>query len=59
VEAPDFQAVAKQDAEFWPFYEALPTYLLDPNFPRFTHSKGPINDQLQTLWAGRPRSRTA
>jgi ABC-type glycerol-3-phosphate transport system substrate-binding protein len=53
VEAPDFQAVAKKDAEFWPFYEALPNYLPDPNFPRFTASKGPINDQLLAIWAGK------
>jgi ABC-type glycerol-3-phosphate transport system substrate-binding protein len=52
VEAPDFQAEAKKDAEFWPFYEALPNYIPDPNFPRFTYSKGPINEQLQAIWAG-------
>jgi ABC-type glycerol-3-phosphate transport system substrate-binding protein len=53
VESPDFHAVAKQDAEFWSFYEALPHYLPDPNFPRFTASKAPTNEQLQAIWAGR------
>jgi hypothetical protein len=45
-------AESLQSAEFWPFYEALPNYIPDPNFPRFTYSKGPINEQLQSIWAG-------
>ena len=53
VEAAEFQAVWKKDAESWPFYEALPGFVPELNFPRYWDAMAAVTAQLQTIWAGK------
>jgi ABC-type glycerol-3-phosphate transport system substrate-binding protein len=53
VESAEFQAVWKKDAESWPFYEALPGFVPELNFPRYWDAMAAVTTQLQTIWAGK------
>jgi ABC-type glycerol-3-phosphate transport system substrate-binding protein len=53
VEAPEFQAVWKKDAESWPFYEVLPGFIPELNFPKYWDAMAAVTKQLQTIWAGK------
>ena len=53
VEAADFQAVWKKDAESWPFYEALPGFVPELNFPRYWDAMAAVTTQLQAIWGGK------
>ncbi len=53
VEAPEFQARWRKDAENWPFIEALPGFVPYYNFPTFWDARAAINTQLMDIWAGK------
>jgi ABC-type glycerol-3-phosphate transport system substrate-binding protein len=53
VESPEFQSQWKQDAQAWPFFEALPGFVPYYNFPKFWDARTAINTQLMDIWAGR------
>ena len=53
VEATDFQAVWKKDAESWPFYEALPGFVPELNFPKYWDAMAAVTAQLQAIWGGK------
>ncbi len=53
VEAPDFQAQWKKDAETWPFFESLANMLPYLNFPTFPNAEPVIDAQFNAIWAGK------
>ncbi|HET7769991.1 MAG TPA: extracellular solute-binding protein [Chloroflexota bacterium] len=50
VESADIQAL-KSDAEIWPFYELLPSYIPMPNFPGFAEVRSMGDTMIREIWA--------
>jgi multiple sugar transport system substrate-binding protein len=50
-ESPELQAAFKTDAEVWPFYELLPSYVPMPNFPGFAAVRAMGDTMIKDIWA--------
>ncbi|MGH2369888.1 MAG: extracellular solute-binding protein, partial [Chloroflexota bacterium] len=51
VESAELQAAFKNDADVWPFYELLPTYVPMPNFPGFAEVRSMGDQMIREIWA--------
>ena len=50
VESAELQAAFKSDADVWPFYELLPTYIPMPNFPGFAEVRSMGDKAVNDIW---------
>jgi ABC-type glycerol-3-phosphate transport system substrate-binding protein len=57
VESAELQAAFKNDAEVWPFYELLPTYVPTPNFPGFAEVRSMGDQMISEIWAQKVTAR--
>jgi ABC-type glycerol-3-phosphate transport system substrate-binding protein len=51
IESAALQAAFKHDADVWPFYELLPTYIPMPNFPGFAEVRAMGDQMIRDIWA--------
>src|SRR5687768_10196504 len=50
VESPELVAAFKSDADVWPFYELLPSYIPMPNFPGFAEVRSMGDRAINDIW---------
>jgi ABC-type glycerol-3-phosphate transport system substrate-binding protein len=50
VESAELQNAFKNDAQVWPFYELLPTYVPMPNFPGFAEVRSMGDAAIRDIW---------